>query len=139
MLRDPIIGANWLSFFEPIGLDHQETGVFVCEALNLELSFEDKVRTESHTPYGVCDSPAQFRETSVWREIVEDDRPMALVFVPIRRIDQPLAGGWRWHKWGEYVGTHEPQHEYLCDEDIDVVYVFSTTELIDGRTTDDPA
>ena len=25
-------------------------------------------------------------------------------------------GGWRWHKWGEYIGVHEPQHEYLSYE-----------------------
>lgn len=30
--------------------------------------------------------------------------------------------GWRWHKWGEYIGVHEPQHEYLsCEQGIDYV------------------
>ena len=24
--------------------------------------------------------------------------------------------GWRWHKWGEYIGKHTPQYEYLSDE-----------------------
>ena len=24
--------------------------------------------------------------------------------------------GWRWHKWGPYIGTLNPQYEYLDDE-----------------------
>lgn len=24
--------------------------------------------------------------------------------------------GWCWHKWGEYIGKHTPQYEYLSDE-----------------------
>lgn len=27
------------------------------------------------------------------------------------------GGGWRWHKWGTYIGTLDPQCEYLDDED----------------------
>ena len=26
--------------------------------------------------------------------------------------------GWRWHKWGPYIGTQEPQCEYLADEPV---------------------
>lgn len=27
------------------------------------------------------------------------------------------GGGWRWHKWGEYVGEGDPRREYLDDEE----------------------
>lgn len=26
-------------------------------------------------------------------------------------------GGWRWHKWGPYIGKLNPKHEYLDDEE----------------------
>lgn len=41
--------------------------------------------------------------------------------------DQPETGGWRWHKWGPYLGVFREQvatHEYLY-ETPDVVEVFS--------------
>lgn len=45
-----------------------------------------------------------------------------------RRADQPESGGWRWHKWGPYLGVHSPEtsteYEYLYDA-IDVVEVWS--------------
>ena len=35
------------------------------------------------------------------------------------------GGGWRWHKWGEYIGKHNPQYEYLDHESgIDYVLVW---------------
>lgn len=50
--------------------------------------------------YGVCDSPEQLAskfptyEGLVWMTVV-------------RRSDQPAeGGGWRWRKWGTYVGIH---------------------------------
>lgn len=40
------------------------------------------------------------------------------------------GGGWRWHKWGEYIGAHESQCEYLDDEEgIDHVYCFHIYEM----------
>lgn len=34
--------------------------------------------------------------------------------------------GWRWHKWGPYIGVKNPTHEYLADEpDINKVVCFS--------------
>ena len=27
------------------------------------------------------------------------------------------GGGWRWHKWGEYIGKLNPQCKYLDDEE----------------------
>jgi hypothetical protein len=78
--------------------------------------------------FGVCDSPEQLARKfpkfvgTVW---------LALV----RRINQPSEDGWRWLKWGEYVGEYDISNvEYLSECDgkdgrplIDVQYVFSTT------------
>lgn len=86
---------------------------------------------EYHTrprDYGVCDSWEQILEK--WPQIETDPRHFLIHLTPMRREEQSSRGGWRWHKWGEYIGIHEPKHEYLYDEkDIDVVYVFSILQL----------
>ena len=39
--------------------------------------------------------------------------------------------GWRWHKWGRYIGTQHPQCEYLNDEpDITEVLCFSIYQVV---------
>jgi hypothetical protein len=44
--------------------------------------------------------------------------------------DSPCSG-WRWHKWGPYIGTQNPQCEYLNDEpEIDEVIIFSIYKVI---------
>lgn len=41
------------------------------------------------------------------------------------------CSGWRWHKWGDYIGTRNPQCEYLNDEpEIDEVFTFSIYKVI---------
>jgi len=37
---------------------------------------------------------------------------------------QPSNGGWRWHKWGKYLGKYKISHEYIYDEDIEMVLVW---------------
>ena len=51
----------------------------------------------------------------------------AVFFYKIEK--EPGEGGWRWHKWGPYIGKHDVQHEYLADEDLsdigqEFVYIF---------------
>ena len=75
--------------------------------------------------YGVADSPEQFIER-FGATLQADPRTFAVFFAPIVKSDQPPEGGWRWHKWGEYIGDKNPQHEYIYDEDdsIERVYIF---------------
>lgn len=76
--------------------------------------------------YGVCDSIDQFKAKYLDRLKGDDQHQYAVSFVVVRKVDQDPRGGWRWHKWGEYIGEREPQHEYLYDEDgIDEVYTFA--------------
>lgn len=47
--------------------------------------------------------------------------------------------GWRWHKWGKYLGVHEPQHEYLsCEQCIDYVlsYDLEIVKKIEEETNE---
>jgi hypothetical protein len=71
--------------------------------------------SESFSPYGVCDK---------WTQVVKqcanlnlsDDIPYVLFVSPVRKSEQSKSGGWRWHKWGEYIGSQHRECEYLYDE-----------------------
>lgn len=78
--------------------------------------------------YGVCDYPEQVIEKF---PVVKDHPSKFFIsFVRLRRADQDPEGGWRWHKWGAYIGDQRPQREYLYDEpEIEEVYTFHIYEL----------
>lgn len=65
--------------------------------------------------YGVCDTPEQFMERF---GAALDALPGRWVvsFTVVKKADEPSDGGWRWRKWGPYIGDKRPGHEYLHDE-----------------------
>lgn len=68
--------------------------------------------------YGVCDTPEQF--ISKFGKLLESQpSKYAVFFTHIKKNpdNKGRGGGWRWHKWGQYVGDGEPQFEYLDDEE----------------------
>jgi hypothetical protein len=82
------------------------------------------------SPYGVADNLDQIM-TQLSRYWFEPDRLFVLELSTVKKADQPEQGGWRWHKWGEYIGDHDPQWEYLADEpDIDEVMLFEFIEVV---------
>lgn len=94
-------------------------------------SFEDM----DLNSYGVVDNPGQFIER-FWDPLENiEDRLFVISFTRIVRAEQPEEGGWRWHKWGPYIGDKNPQMEYIHDEpEIDEVYVYHVYEvkLVEG-------
>lgn len=79
------------------------------------------------TRYGVCDD---FEQAIEYCKLRERPEKYFIAFTEVRKDEQSSEGGWRWHKWGEYIGKHEPQFEYLYDEpDIEKVYVFEVFEI----------
>lgn len=55
---------------------------------------------------------------------------------PVLRKNEPELHGFRFHKWGEYIGDFDINREYLYDQkDMDVIYVFSIIPLSSGQTT----
>jgi hypothetical protein len=73
--------------------------------------------------YGVADTVEQVKE--FYKDQIASDAPIVISVTEINKKNQPSDGGWRWHKWGQYIGTREPQCEYIYDEpEIDSVYVF---------------
>lgn len=83
--------------------------------------------------YGVCDSPQQF--IAKYDKLLRDDpRTFCVAFSHVAKDPtNKEGGGWRWHKWGPYIGGGEPQCEYLDDEDgfDDGVYVYHIIRLMD--------
>ena len=74
-------------------------------------------------------------------ELLEkSDRQYAIFMTEMNQEDQPEHDGWRWHKWGPYIGKHNVKYEYLYDEDMsDIgqkhIYVFHIYEFLDNGDT----
>lgn len=80
--------------------------------------------------YGVCDNYQQiFAKCPKIKD--STNRYFLVSIMPVRKEDQSPDGGWRWHKWGPYIGKGEPTMEYLYDEpDFDVVYCYHVFEFV---------
>ena len=121
------------------------TGIYVC---NLNAHYDIDALTTSkevrkynlaENPiywcnYGVADNASQV--LAYYDRLMEEHteymnaRDFVILMSPIFRDSQPQDGGWRWHKWGPYIGKFESKCEYLYDEQgIDFVYVFSIIEV----------
>ena len=75
--------------------------------------------------YGVCDSPTQFMEAL--GDFLEADPGQFVVSLTlIRKKDDDPVGGWRWHKWGPYIGKQKRDGcEYLAQEStIEEIYCY---------------
>jgi hypothetical protein len=79
--------------------------------------------------YGVCDNYQQV--LNYYKDLFNNsDKKQVIVLCTVRRNDQESSGGWRWHKWGRYIGNQNPQHEYLYDDThIDLVYCYHIYEI----------
>lgn len=68
--------------------------------------------------YGVADSLEQLKE--YFKEQIEDkSNKYILTLTPVYQDleNRGKGDGWRWHKWGEYIGKLDSKCEYLDDED----------------------
>ena len=84
----------------------------------------------SRDGYGVCDSVEQL--LAHFPELEAPGSEFVVTLTELHKADQPSSGGWRWHKWGPYIGTHEIQCEYLYNEvGIESVLIYHIYERID--------
>lgn len=67
--------------------------------------------------YGVCDNIQQIIDQCPELE-ADKDRQFMVAVTPIIKAEQPSSGGWRWHKWGPYIGEGDPQCEYIFNEPV---------------------
>ena len=90
---------------------------------------EDMIEGVYRGAYGVCDSLENLLD--VYPELKNSDRQFVVSMTKIDQDEQDEEGGWRWHKWGDYIGTQEPTTEYIYDEPlIKRVYCFHIYEKI---------
>ena len=81
--------------------------------------------------YGVADDVGQVL-AYYSRQVADPERWFVIGMMPVRKADQPPDRGWRWHKWGEYIGNHDITQEYLYDEPVvEQIYCFHIVELLD--------
>ncbi len=108
------------------------------EFLELQnLTWEDEYKifpNYSKAVYGVADNVNQIKE--YYKEEIEDPKvKYAIGITPVEQNKENAGkgGGWRWHKWGKYIGELNPQYEYLDDEefgdDFQYVLVFQLYKL----------
>jgi hypothetical protein len=131
-IQDPILAI--IAGGDPVPVRIAQ-GIYECRHWN----FDDYigVRHEHRYPdledfdcYGVCDSIEQFNDAAIGRFVRDSSRRFIVSFVRIAKATQPAEGGWRWHKWGPYIGKHAPGCEYLYDEEgIDEVWTYSVSEV----------
>lgn len=82
--------------------------------------------------YGVADNLQQIKD--YYKEFIDDSERIFVIGYSIITRDlenKGQGGGWRWHKWGPYIGEKTPTTEYLDDEpEIDQVIIFHIHELL---------
>lgn len=110
-----------------------QTGVYLIHHFgcsNFLRGFEDYPEFgDDRGPYGVCDSLEQLLEK--YPELEAPGRGFLVTLHEVKKSEQSPQGGWRWHKWGEYIGTQNPTREYLYDEPaIESVFVYHIYEKI---------
>jgi len=106
-------------------------GIILISHFNVNLYLENYKKgignNLSINEYGVCDNYMQILEQCP--ELNDTDRTFLITLTPVKRENQPESGGWRGHKWRSYIGSKNPQYEYLYDEDgIDEVFVYQIYE-----------
>ena len=82
------------------------------------------------TQYGVADNIEQIKK--LYRKQINDKKnKFAIALTPVwqDKENKGKGGGWRWHKWGEYIGNLKHECEYLDDEEFgdDFKYVICFT------------
>lgn len=96
-----------------------------------KLSWDDRYKifpNYEKITYGVADTIEQIKDYYK-EEIADTDKKYAISLTPVfqEKSNKGKGGGWRWHKWGEYIGTLNPQCEYLDDEDFGDDFKYTIT------------
>ena len=64
--------------------------------------------------FGVADNLLQVLKQCP--HLLTSEKYYVVGFCWIRKSECYKNGGWRWHKWGNYIGNQKPTCEYLYDE-----------------------
>lgn len=117
----------------PIVYSNPTTGVYVCEKSDQEFTLFSVINTiekVKHTiKYGTCDNYQQVLEYH--KDLLETpDKYYTVYLKAIYRKHQPKHEGFRYYKHGKYIGTQNPEYEYLYDDKhIDKIYCYHIHEM----------
>jgi hypothetical protein len=130
------------------------TGIYLNGGTNFEHEFDGYIDFDHNFPalgeieefadkkfgslnsYGVADNIEQV--LALYKEDLNNpNRKFCIATDIIYKSDQSEWGGWRWEKWGRYIGTHHIQSEYLYHETgIDQVMLYHIYEIPDNLVAD---
>jgi len=111
-----------------------ESGIYEIKNFSGDMyigcEFDEYPKLMNINCYGVCDNYKQVVEQEPMLQEDYKDKEFVVFVTPVRKSEQPETGGWRWHKWGPYIGNQKPQEEYLFNEpEIEEVFVYHIYEL----------
>lgn len=116
--------------------DGKLTGTY--DFLELDIKKYSEIMEENDSfldAYGVCDNAQQVVDLY---DLEETKGNFTVCLTPIRRDHEPAEGGWRWSKWGRYIGTQNSNAEYIHDEsEIELVYVYHVYPWSDKQQESD--
>lgn len=95
-----------------------ETGIY-RDNFDFNFSEDDSIEElENINDYGVADNVEQIKK-HFNKYINNSNEKYIISITPVvqHKENKGEGGGWRWHKWGEYIGILNPQCEYLDDEE----------------------
>lgn len=79
---------------------------------------DDKIILDMDSQYGVSDNIEQIKAYyRGWFDKPDTKWVIAVTPVFQNKGNKGKGDGWRWHKWGPYIGNLNPMSEYLDDED----------------------
>ena len=129
-----IAQVNGIDLLEGNYFEHLATGVYRHDGYMFNFDGFIKNNTfdkilDKWIDYGVCDNYEQILK--VRRDILSNhNKRFVIGLSTVEKKNQCAEGGWRWHKWGEYIGTQNPHYEYIYDEpNIEKVYCYHIYEI----------
>ena len=118
-----------------VRVDSKDTGIYEIGHFSFDTMIKPYYEIDQYPDlknigsYGVCDNYLQVLEQEP--DLIKSDNKYVITVTPINKDNQPEEGGWRWHKWGSYIGTQKPTTEYLYDEpEIEEVYVYHVYQIL---------
>jgi hypothetical protein len=130
MLKDPIFKTQaddvMMQILNILGkggkIEKIETGVYLCPHFNFD-NYVANIDDDDYGEYGVADNLEQVKAAHA-KLINAKNKHVCIAMTKIIKAEQSPEGGWRWHKWGPYIGNKNPQCEYLFDEDESIQEVY---------------
>ena len=120
ILNYPNIRNDFKKIVGNYGMIDLKTGTHITSE-NLQLPGIDWSNLASL--HGVSDNVAQIKKK--FKNALRSDEQYIITVNEIRKSEQSENGGWRWNKWGEYIGTQNSKCEYIADgPEIESVFCF---------------